>query len=114
MFPTLKPGQIVEIINKLPKQGDIIIFFNKQNLVIHRYSKVFGHKGTKGDNNEDFDSYPIKSYVGVVKYDEHNDKIKKGIKNKHRVFLIKQVWKKKHLIIPKRARERIRKHLKTR
>lgn len=71
MFPTLKSGQKLQVYKKKPRTGDIIVFFNKQKLICHRYINVLGKEWTRGDNNYSFDEFPIKKYVGVVKLKEN-------------------------------------------
>ncbi len=68
MYPTIKKGRkiFVKKIHKV-KSGNIIVFLNTKNaLVIHRVIKIKGLLFTKGDNNEECDSFGIQQIIGKV------------------------------------------------
>jgi hypothetical protein len=62
MFPFLKEGDVLSFSQDTPLVGDIVIFYDQQELVAHRFLGEF----TKGDRNLFLDDIKPHSYVGTV------------------------------------------------
>ncbi len=69
MYPFLKSGDRITLINRFPKIGDIIVFRKDGVNLIHRVIRVTGNSFvTKGDNIEERDGFRVRvdEIIGVV------------------------------------------------
>ena len=72
MEPILRPQDTLYLIKQAPRDGDIILFWQQNELVAHRYFQGM----VKGDRNITFDSFHFDQYVGCVLYaDGHQGRI---------------------------------------